>query len=235
MTSRAGFNAKTMPTKISEEQIQTAAQTVTAAKAKLVEAKAAADAAGGVDTQLNAAVTDAQKAITDAEAIVADLSQKKTAYEKFIGKQKIKKADIDRTLREAGELSDDDDDDETDTEDPNRVVTAGELAKKTFDDLANAVGGDEATAIQTARSQVNPTLLLSNPQAAFQAARAIVNADRNAKIILEANRKNPTRTVTSGAGAPPKQEETIELTAEEMKYTHPPFSLSPEEIVKTRR
>lgn len=223
-----------MPTKISEEQVQTAAQTVTAAKAKLVDAKAAADAAGGVDTQLNAAVTDAQKAITDAEAIVADLSQKKTTYEKSIGKMKIKKADIDRQLREAGELSNDDEDDE-DEDDPNRVVTAGELAKKTFDDLTNAVGGDEATAIQAARSQVNPSLLLSNPQAAFQAARAIVNADRNAKIISEAARKTPPKVHTTGAGAPPKHEENIELTAEEMKYTHPPFSMTPEEIVATRR
>lgn len=223
-----------MPTKISEEQVQTAAQTVTAAKAKLVEAKAAADAAGGVDTQLNAAVTDAQKAITDAEAIVADLSQKKTTYEKSIGKMKIKKADIDRQLREAGELSNDDEDDE-DAGDPNRVVTAGELAKKTFDDLTNAVGGDEATAIQAARSQVNPSLLLSNPQAAFQAARAIVNADRNAKIISEAARKTPPKVHTTGAGAPPKHEENIELTAEEMKYTHAPFSMTPEEIVATRR
>lgn len=225
-----------MPTKISEEQVQAAAQTVTAAKAKLVEAKAAADAAGGVDTQLNAAVTDAQKAITDAEAIVADLSQKKTAYEKSIGKMKIKKADIDRQLREAGELSSDDDEDEDAGEDdPNRVVTAGELAKKTFDDLTNAVGGDEATAIQAARSQVNPSLLLSNPQAAFQAARAIVNADRNAKIISEAARRTPPKVHTTGAGAPPKHEENIELTAEEMKYTHAPFSMTPEEIVATRR
>ncbi len=211
-----------MPTKISEDQIKTAAQTVDAAKSKLVEAKAAADAAGGNDPDLNTAVTDAQKAVTDAETIAADLSQKKTTYEKYIGKQKVKKADIDRQLREAGELSsdDDEDDEEPDLSDPNRVVTAGELAKKTFDDLANAVGGDEATAIQAARSKVNPQLLIS---------------DRNAKIIQDANRKNPPKVHQSSAGAPPRNEEAIELTAEEMKYTRPPFSMTPEEIVATRR
>ncbi len=226
-----------MPTKISEDQIKTAAQTVDAAKSKLVEAKAAADAAGGNDPDLNTAVTDAQKAVTDAETIAADLSQKKITYGKYIGKQKVKKADIDRQLREAGELSsdDDEDDEEPDLSDPNRVVTAGELAKKTFDDLANAVGGDEATAIQAARSKVNPQLLISDPSGAFQAARAIVNADRNAKIIQDANRKNPPKVHQSSAGAPPRNEEAIELTAEEMKYTRPPFSMTPEEIVATRR
>lgn len=224
-----------MPTKISEEQVATAAQTVTAAKAKVTEAKTAADAAGGNDPDLNTALAAAQKTLTDAQAAVADLSQKKIAYEKHIGKMKAKKGDIDRSLREAGELDDDEEDDEVDLNDPDRVVTAGELAKRTFDDLANAVGGDEATAIQAARSQVNQQLLISDPAAAFRAARAIVNADRNAKIISDANRKVVPKVHHSSAGAPPKVEENIELTAEEMKYTHPPFSLSPEEIVAARR
>lgn len=75
-----------------------------------------------------------------------------------------------------------------------------------------------------------------DPARDLEAARAIVNSVKNGQIAEEAQRKTiAKRTSGAGAGAPGKHEQPIELTAEELRFTRPPFKLTPEEIVKTRR
>lgn len=235
-----------MPKKVTGEEVKASAQIAETAKQKAADAKAAADAAGGVDEDLNTVAKTLAQEATEATASAEALSQGKLDYDKFIGKQKVKKADIDRTLREAGELedntSDGGDDDELDLSDPTRPLTVGDLQKitrnnavKTFDELATAVGGAEGDAIKAAKARINPLLITQNPQQAFEDARAIVNRERNAKIIEESNRRRPPVVKQHGAGAPANVEEPIELTAEEQQYLRPPFSMKPEEIVATRR
>lgn len=232
--------------KLSEDQVKAAAQTALAAQNEAAAAKTKADEAGGVDPELNKLVTDAQAKATAAELDAADLSQKFTTQQKDISKMKAKKADIDRTLRDLGEddTSEEDVEDEDDLDDPKRPLTVGDLqrinaraAAKTAAELADAVGDSaEAQAIKEAlKTDVNPTLVASNPQKAFEAARAIVNREKNAKILEEHNRKGKPQIRSSGAGAPPKVDDDFIPTAEEERYMKGPMALTKEEIMAARR
>lgn len=234
-----------MDKKITGDEVKAAAQSALAAKNKATDAKTKADEAGGVDPELNKAATDAAGEATEAESTAADLSQKYTAQQRDIGKMKAKKADIDKTLKEYGELDDDDEEDDDDGEiDPDEPLTPRKLAaieakkaQKTAEQLVAAVeDATERAAIKEAlQKSINPALIASNPQQAFEQARAIANGSRNAKIIEEHGRKGRTHVRTTGAGAPPIVEADFEPTAEEARYMKPPFSMTKEEIVATRR
>lgn len=242
-TSRAGSNAKTMA-KISEVEVNAAAQTALAAKNKATEAKKKADEAGGVDPELNKVSTDAQQEAADAESHATDLSQKYTDQQKAIGKMKAKKADIEKTLKEFEDDDDPDEDDDDEEIDPDKPLTLRDLqrieagkAHKTAKELADAVADpDERKAIQDAlRVSINPAFVASNPQQAFEQARAIANGARNAKIIEEANRRaGRPQNRASGSGAPAKVDDTFEPTAEEQKYMKPPFNMTKEDVLAAR-
>lgn len=232
--------------KISEGEVKAAAQTALAARNTATEAKTKANEAANVDPELNKAATDAEATATDAESKAADLSQKFTTQQKDIGKMKAKRADIDKTLREYGEdddeLAADDDDDEIDPDKPLTLrdlqrIDAGK-AHKTAKELAAAVADpDERKAIQDAlANSINPTLIASNPQQAFEQARAIANGARNSKIIEEANRRGKgAGGRATGAGAPAKVDDFFEPTVEERHYMRPPFNMTKEEILAARR
>lgn len=232
--------------KLSEDQIKAAAQTALAARNEANAAKAKATESGGVDPELNKARDEAEAKATEAESLEADLSQKYTTQQKDISKMKAKKADIDRTLRDLGvdDADDEDEEDEDDLDDPKRPLTVGDLQRikaresaKTATQLADAVGDTaEAQAIKDAlKTDINPALIASNPQKAFENARAIVNREKNSKIVEEHNRKKPAQIRSNGAGAPPKVDEEFIPTAEEERYMRGPLALTKEEILSARR
>lgn len=230
--------------KISEAEVKAAAQTALAATNKATEAKKKADEAAGVDPELNKAATTAAQEAAEAESKATDLSQKFTTQQKDIGKMKAKRADIERTLREYGEDDDTAEDNDDDEIDPDRPLTLRDLqrieagkAVKTAKELADAVtDADERKAIQEAlRVSINPAFVASNPQQAFEQARAIANGSRNAKIIEEANRRNGrTQNRANGSGAPAPVDDTFEPTAEELRYMKGPLALTKEEILAAR-
>jgi len=74
-----------------------------------------------------------------------------------------------------------------------------------------------------------------NPQEDLKDARRMVNAVRNEQIVQEVARKTPPKTHSNSSGIDAKQEQEIVLTADELQFMKPPFSMSKEEIVKARK
>ncbi len=233
----------------SVEEIKQIAETAIAARTKASEAKIAADAAGGTDESLNTAATEAEAAAKDAEGKAAALSQTAPDQDKEKKKAKLlkKREYINRDLRDLGVDDDEDDadeDDEDDLDDDDAPLTVGgykkiqarNAAKSTLE-LINAIEDEaERAKVRDALKSVNPALITSDPQAAFNTALAIANVDRNTKILEEDNRNNGVKTERPrGAGAPPKKPEaTFTPTAEERSYMRPPFNMTEAEIKAAR-
>jgi len=74
-----------------------------------------------------------------------------------------------------------------------------------------------------------------NPQKDLELASSLVNAVKNKQVIEEIARKTPAKTYSSAGGAAPYKEPEAELTKEELLYMKPPFNLSKEAIIKTRK
>lgn len=226
--------------KPSVEELKAAAESAIVAKTKATDARKAADDAGGVDVTLNKAATDADAAAKDAADNAAALSQQAQqglAPEK-VEKMKRKISIIKQELKDAGVDEDEDEDEDDDPADPDAPVTRGELSKQKVRDLLSTISdAAERQAIeQVLNSEVNPALVVSDPAKAFSNAVSIVNRERNAKIIEEANRKSGKTTVRShGAGAPARaDEEVFEPTAEERSYMRPPFNMTEAELKAAR-
>lgn len=232
--------------KISEGEVKAAAQTALTARNTATTAKTKADEAAGVDPELNKAATDAESTAVEAESKATELSQKFISQQKDIGKMKAKRADIDKTLREYGEDDYTDPDDEDDEIDPDKPLTLRDLqridankAHKTAKELTAAVTDpEERKAIEKALAEsINPVFTASNPQQAFEQARAIANGARNNKIIEEHNRRNKApQGRANGAGAPAKLDDTsFEPTAYEAGLMKQPFNLTKEDILAARQ
>lgn len=237
-----------MTQKLSVEEIKAIAEEAIGARARATEAKAAADAAGGIDEALNTAATDAEKLAKEAEAKATALSQNTPDPDLQKKKDKLlrKKHFIERDLKTlGGDVEDDDDedlDDDADLDDPNTPLTIGVQkrldARKAKQTLIAIIGevedADEKAAIEEALKSISPTLIAQNPQQAFEAARAIANGSRNTKIIGEANRGGTGITRPRGAGSPPRHEGAFEPTAEEAQYMRAPWNLTKEQIIAAR-
>lgn len=235
-----------MSKKISGDEITAAAQNATQKRNLANDAKKAADDAGGLEEALNTKATQADKEAKEAEAASADLSQKFDEQKKAVTKMLVKRADIDRTLKELGEEDDaevDGDDDEDPLADPTRVLTAGDFkrieanrAKGTLKQLVAGIGdATERAAVQSALdTQINPALIASDPQAAFNAARSIANTSRNSKIIEDAQRRQKPTNRGNGSGAPPNVQEPFEPTVEERKFMRGPMALTEAQIIAAR-
>lgn len=65
-------------------------------------------------------------------------------------------------------------------------------------------------------------------------ARALVNSVKNSQIATEINRTKEPRRTSSSSGAPAKVEAPVELTAEELSFTRPPFNMTPAAVIATR-
>lgn len=65
-------------------------------------------------------------------------------------------------------------------------------------------------------------------------ARAGVNAERNMRIVEEAERRRNPKLTASGSSQPGATEEDSSLTPEEEVFTRPPYNLSKEKILAKR-
>lgn len=75
-----------------------------------------------------------------------------------------------------------------------------------------------------------------NPSEDLRLARAIVNSAKNSQIIEEAQRKVGAKTHSSSSGAPSNSEEKEpELTQDELAFMRPPFNLTKEQVIKSRK
>lgn len=219
------------------------AEAAIAARTKATDAKKAADDAGGVDEDLNSTAQTAEKEATDAEEAATNLSQKLKGDK--VDKLKRRQHFIKKELEELGEAGADDEDlDDPDEIDPNKPLTLNDLrkieakkAKNTAVELAESLTdpAERAATLEALTTHVNPQLVASNPQQAFEAARSIANGTRNARIREEAGRGGSGTPRAHGAGAPaPRQDEEPEFTAQEKGFMRPPFSMTKEEILKAR-
>lgn len=235
-----------MPTKIKSDEKKAAADAANAARNAATVAKQAFEA-NPTDTNLKDTHDKAEQAARDAESKAYALSQesdtdpeKKRAVEKL----KRKKYFINEQLRTLGvsDEKDDEDEDEDDTdedEDPDRPVTFKDLqriearkASQTAKQMADAIEDSVARAsVKAALSRVVPS---GNPEQDFRDAVSIANREKNNKILEEMARRPIIVQHRSGAGAPPKQQESeFEPTAEEARFMKS-FGLSKEQIIEAR-
>lgn len=126
-------------------------------------------------------------------------------------------------------------------EDDEAPVTIGMLKKiqqkrsvRSALDMAEKIS-DETERELTKYHLSNSIKHSGNPAEDLSIARAIVNATKNKHIIEEVARKSQPKTYSSASSAPAKLETEIILSHEEIQFTKPPWNMSKDEIVKTRR
>ncbi len=131
--------------------------------------------------------------------------------------------------------------DESVDEDDDKPLTRGEFKKlqaqsatKTALDLAAAVPNETERELLKYHLE-NTIRSTGNPQEDFNLALTLVNSVKNQQITEEVLRKPAVKTHGSGGGAPAKQEQQVEYTAEELSYMKPPFNLSKEQILAARK
>lgn len=125
--------------------------------------------------------------------------------------------------------------------DDDTPVTLGVLRKmeqersaKSALQLADEIENETERAL-TKHHLENTIRTSGNPVEDLKMARSLVNAVRNQQITQEAIRKTPAQTHSSSSSAPLNtQKVEPEITAEEMKFMRPPFSLSKEQIIAAR-
>lgn len=132
--------------------------------------------------------------------------------------------------------------DPVETADDDSPVTVGMLKKmqqdaaaKTALQLADDIS-DETERELTKHHLSNSIRPTGNPSEDLRRARAIVNEVKNRQIVEEITRKTPAKAYSSAGSAPLRQ--TIiepELSAEELTFTRPPFNMTKEQILKTRK
>lgn len=225
---------------LSVDEIKAVAEAAITAKHALDAAKKALEAEPE-DQTLKDALTKAEQDATDTQAKADALSQNERTPEeqKRLDKMKRKRAIIDRQLRDAGELEEDDldldDDDEL-----NRPVTFGDLqrierekATQTAVQMADEIEDSAAKkAVKDALARVVPS---GDPQKDYRDAIAIASRDKNNKILEELGRKVIPNQHQSGSGAPPRRADAeFTPTAEEAHFMKPPFNLTKEDILKAR-
>lgn len=228
-------------TQISVEEIKVAAEAAIGARQKAVDAKAAADAAGGEDDSLNTAADTAAQEAATAEATALTLSQNLPATDDVEKKkQKLlrKRAFINKDLKTLGVAVEDDEEGDDEDEDLDKPLTRRDLqameasnARRTAQQMVEAISDplDRAAVLQ-ALPQV---VASSDPEKDFRSAVAIANIARNSKILEEIQRKPITRTTRTGTGAPPLHEEPFVPTAYEQMFMQKGL-LKKEDILKAR-
>lgn len=225
------------------EKIKAAAEAAIGARAKVVNAKAAADAAGGADEALNIALTDAETNATKLEADALTLSQTTpTADDIETKKKKLlrKRNFINKDLAELGVDVEDEDDETGEDEDLDKPVTLRDLqaieagkARQTSQQMVETMISDalDRTAVVEALRLIVPS---GDPEKDFKAAVAIANIERNSKILEEVARNPVVRNRPTGTGAPANREEVFTPTPQEQAFMRPPFNLSKEAVLKAR-
>lgn len=126
-------------------------------------------------------------------------------------------------------------------EDEDKPVTVGMLkqlkaveAQQTAVELAETEITDEKEKILTKHYLQNSIKPTGNPKEDLKLARAIVNSLKNSMIAEEASRKG-TGQPPRNSGMPPKHEDVFEPTPAEASLMRPPFNLSKDDILKSRK
>lgn len=229
---------------LSVSEIRAVAEAAITAQHIADVAKTALDADPSSES-LKKAFEQAASTATEAKAKADALSQndESTLTPEQIAKKKRKIAIIQKELRNAGAIKDDDDEDDNEDdedEDPDRPVTFGDLqrmqtreASKTAGQMADAIQDSVAKdAVKSALKRVVPS---GNPEQDFRDAVSIANREKNNKILEEIGRRPVVIQHRSGAGAPARSEEgNFEPSAEEATYMRAPFNLTKEQILKAR-
>lgn len=225
----------------SVSEIRAVAEAAINARHAANAAKTAHEAATD-DASLKTAYESAEKAAVAAEAAANALSQGTSKTPEQIAKMKRKVGYLTQELRDAGALEDDDTgiDDDDDMDDPNRVVTVGDLkrmkaqeATQTAVQMAESI--EDVVAREAVKAALRRVVASGDPQKDFTDAVAIANREKNSKVLEEIARRPIAPAHRSGAGAPPnKPEGAFEPTASEAAYMRPPFNLTKEDILKSR-
>lgn len=229
-----------MKPQLSVEEIKAVAEAAITAREAVTIAKAAADAAGGTDEGLNAALGEAERTATDAEQKALALSQNPTfplTPDKKAAKLLRRRNIINRELSQLG--VDPEDEEEDEDEDLDKPVTRRELqqmemgrARTTAQQMAEEISDPlDRAAVLASLDRVVPS---GDPTKDFTEAVAIANIARNSKILEEVGRNaGATRNKPTGTGAPPRREEAfIPTTYEQMFMTK--MGLKKEDILKAR-
>lgn len=164
--------------------------------------------------------------------VVEKTQPKRTQAEKLLYTKKR----IEEQLRELGV------DEEEQENDENTPVTIAMLRKMQFDTV-------EKTAVQLAEDIPNETereltkfhiqntiRSTGNAKEDLRLAQILVNSVKNTQIKELVNNKIPAKTHSTATSAPAMLEDIApELSADELVFTRPPFNLSKEQVIKTRR
>lgn len=106
-------------------------------------------------------------------------------------------------------------------------------AHQTAIQLAEQLGDDERDTVKDIlSSRIVPS---GDAQRDLKEARAIANADRNAKILEEASRKGIGTRTAAGGSAPAGVEDDFIPTETEARMMQPPYNLSREKILAIRQ
>ncbi len=167
------------------------------------------------------------------------IKQQKTGRSE-LEKAIFKRNQIDRRIRELKGDEDDIDDDFEDNED-DRPVTLGMLKKM---QAQSTVKTALSLAVEEIDNEVERELVIyhlentikstGNPKQDLSLARTLVNSVKNSQIAEELARKGKAKTHVSSGGSG-KHVVKIVLTPEEQLFTRPPFNMTPEQIVATRK
>ncbi len=201
-------------------------------EASLADAKKAAEAAGGEDKDLNAAVEAAEKALAEAKA--QDPAKKE--LERINGKKTFTRKE--RLEFEQKKIQAQLEQLEGKPIDKNEPVTVGmledrdkEKQRATALELAEKI--EDTTERELVIHQLESVITGGVPEERLKVARGYVNSLRNAQIAEEMSRqRNPKHG--SPPGAPAKKGDDFEPTPEEQVFMQPPYSLSKEDILKAR-
>lgn len=144
-----------------------------------------------------------------------------------------------RVEEQLRELEGDEDDDLGD-EDDDTPVTKGMLREmqaknvvKTALDLTEDIA-DETEKALVQHHIKNTIRTTGNPAEDLKLARAIVNSVKNSQITEEVIRKGEAKSHSSGSGGARKNEQVLELSADELPFTRAPFNMTKEQIIAAR-
>jgi len=120
---------------------------------------------------------------------------------------------------------------------PLTVGTFRELARqdarKTAEQMADAiVDADERERVKNELKFIVPS---GDAQADFRRAQAAANAERNAKIAVEAARRAEPQRTAAGGSSPAQVEGEFTPTPDEEVMMRPPYNLSKEKILAARQ
>lgn len=228
------------PKKLSAQEIKAVAEAAITAQQVLTDARAAHEA-DPEDTDLTAALEEAERNATAATAAADALSQDTTPApdkNKKVEKLQRRRRIIERQLDELG--VDEDEEEEDDEEDLDKPVTRRDLqrietqkaAQTAMQMTEQITDADRKAAVVAALKRLVPS---GDPQKDFGDAVAIASRERNDAVLVELGRKIAPVRHASGAGAPAKAPETEFVpTAQEAAFMRPPFNLTKAGILDAR-